>query len=49
MSGHPGTSDLLSDANAHGSSFEVLAKPLHPTFILDTVSGLLQHPQVGRK
>jgi DNA-binding NtrC family response regulator len=41
ISGHPGTSELLNDANAHGHSFEILAKPLHPTFILDTVSGLL--------
>ena len=41
ISGHPGTSDLLGAANDQGSSFEILAKPLHPTFILDTVSGLL--------
>jgi CheY-like chemotaxis protein len=41
ISGHPGTSDLLSDADAHGSSFEILAKPLHPKFILDIVSNLL--------
>jgi DNA-binding NtrC family response regulator len=41
ISGHPGTSELLNDANAHGSSFEILAKPLHPKFILDMVSNLL--------
>ena len=47
ISGHPGTSDLLNDANARGNSFEILAKPLHPTFILDTVSSLLPTPRNG--
>jgi len=47
ISGHPGTSELLNDANAQGHSFEILAKPLHPTFILDTVSGLLPGPRNG--
>jgi DNA-binding NtrC family response regulator len=41
ISGHPGTADLLNDAQQHGSTFEILAKPLHPTFILDMVSSLL--------
>lgn len=41
ISGHPGTTDLLNDAKSHGHSFDILAKPLHPTFILDTVNGLL--------
>jgi DNA-binding NtrC family response regulator len=45
MSGHPGTAELLNDAQQRGSSFEVLAKPLHPTFILDMVSGLLPGQQ----
>lgn len=48
ISGHPGTSDLLSDASEQGVSFEVLAKPLHPTFILDAVSGLLPQDQSMR-
>jgi CheY-like chemotaxis protein len=47
MSGHPGTAELLNDAQKQGSSFEVLAKPLHPTFILDMVSGLLPGQQNG--
>ncbi|HEX3891725.1 MAG TPA: response regulator [Terracidiphilus sp.] len=47
ISGHPGTSELLTDANAQGTSFEVLAKPLHPTFILDTVSDLLPEKSNG--
>ncbi|MGA7106948.1 MAG: hypothetical protein WBY75_04345, partial [Terracidiphilus sp.] len=41
ISGHPATAELLSDAKSHGHSFDILAKPLHPTFILDTVSDLL--------
>jgi DNA-binding NtrC family response regulator len=40
ISGHPGTSELLNDARLHGSSFEILAKPLHPSFVLDIVSDL---------
>jgi DNA-binding NtrC family response regulator len=47
ISGHPGTSELLNNAQKHGSSFEILAKPLHPTFILDTVSELLPGVQNG--
>jgi len=47
ISGHPGTSDLLNAAQQRGSSFEILAKPLHPTFILDTVSELLPGGQNG--
>jgi CheY-like chemotaxis protein len=39
ISGHPGTSELLNEAEKAGGSFEILAKPLHPTFILDMVSG----------
>jgi CheY-like chemotaxis protein len=47
ISGHPGTSELLTAAGQQGTSFEVLAKPLHPTFILDTVSDLLPHNHNG--
>lgn len=47
ISGHPGTSELLSEVREKGGSFEILAKPLHPTFILDTVSGLLPHEHNG--
>ena len=42
LSGASATSDLLAAAP---HSFEVLAKPLHPTFILDMVSGLLPGQQ----
>ncbi|MGB6690496.1 MAG: response regulator [Terracidiphilus sp.] len=41
LSGHPGTGDLLEGARERGHSFDILAKPLHPAFILDTVSNLL--------
>lgn len=47
MSGHPGTSELLAAAQEHGGSFDVLAKPLHPTFILEMVSGLLPDHATG--
>jgi DNA-binding NtrC family response regulator len=41
ISGHPGTAELLNEAKSHGLSYDILAKPLHPTFILDTVSTLI--------
>ena len=41
LSGHPGTADLLEGARAQGYDFNILAKPLHPAFILDMVSNLL--------
>jgi DNA-binding NtrC family response regulator len=47
ISGHPGTGALLNDARENGSLFEILAKPLHPTFILETVSNLLPEQKSG--
>lgn len=42
VSGHPGTEDLLKLANKEGGQLlEILAKPLHPTRILELVAGLL--------
>jgi CheY-like chemotaxis protein len=41
LSGQPGTSGLLEDARRNGHLFEILAKPLHPTFMLATVSEML--------
>lgn len=41
LSGHPGTTALLEGAREKGHHFDILAKPLHPAFILDTVSSLL--------
>lgn len=39
MSGYPGTIELLEEAQDRGYSFEILPKPLHPTSILEMVSG----------
>lgn len=41
FSGQPGTSDLLEEARRKGHLFEILAKPLHPSFMLATVSDML--------
>jgi FixJ family two-component response regulator len=37
FSGQASTSDLLQEAIAFGYSFELLAKPVHPTSLLDAV------------
>lgn len=41
FSGQPGASGLLEDARKKGHLFDILAKPLHPTFMLSTVSDML--------
>jgi DNA-binding NtrC family response regulator len=41
FSGQPDTGRLLEEADKKGYHFEVLAKPLHPSLILDTVNNLL--------
>jgi len=41
FSGQPGTSGLLEEAKKKGHLFEILAKPLHPSFMLATVSDML--------
>ncbi len=41
FSGQPGTTGLLEDARKKGHLFEILAKPLHPTYMLATVSDML--------
>lgn len=46
FSGQPGTSGLLEDAKKKGHLFEILAKPLHPTFMLATVADMLSSPPV---
>lgn len=35
------TTDLLADAAAKGYNFDILAKPVHPAVILETVSKML--------
>jgi len=41
FSGQPGTSGLLEEAKKKGHLFEILAKPLHPSIMLATVSNML--------
>jgi DNA-binding NtrC family response regulator len=41
FSGQPDTSRLVEEALKRGHRFEILAKPLPPTFLLETVAGLL--------
>ena len=40
FSGQPDTSRLLDEALKKGHHFDILAKPIHPGFILDTVSDM---------
>ena len=44
FSGQPGTGNLLEEAKKKGHLFEILAKPLHPTFMLATVANMLSTP-----
>lgn len=44
FSGQPGTGGLLEEAKRKGHLFEILAKPLHPTFMLATVANMLSSP-----
>lgn len=44
FSGQPGTGNLLEEAKKKGHLFEILAKPLHPTFMLATVANMLSSP-----
>ncbi len=39
MSGNPRTANLLAEAVRDGYTFEILAKPVHPTAILDRLRG----------
>jgi len=41
VSGHPDSAKLLETARTGGQSFEILAKPLHPTYILEMISRML--------
>ena len=40
FSGHAGTPALMEEAAKKGNTFEILAKPVHPLFMLDYVSSL---------
>ena len=41
ISGQPSVENLLQEARDKGHDFEILAKPVHPTEILDTIAALL--------
>ena len=41
VSGQPTVEQLLQKARDEGHSFDILAKPIHPTVILNTISNLL--------
>jgi DNA-binding NtrC family response regulator len=41
FSGHANTAMLLEEAGRKGHQFEVLAKPVHPTLMLERASALL--------
>ena len=40
FSGHQGTQALVEEAAKKGNMFEILAKPVHPLFLLDYVASL---------
>jgi DNA-binding response OmpR family regulator len=41
FSGQPSVEGLMQKAKSEGHVFEILAKPIHPTVMLDTISSLL--------
>jgi DNA-binding response OmpR family regulator len=41
FSGQPNTADLLAQAEADGHLFEIVAKPAHPTVMLDRAAHML--------
>jgi CheY-like chemotaxis protein len=41
VSGNNLTADLLKDAQAQGHKFDILAKPVHPSVILDRIKRML--------
>ena len=44
FSGQPSVEVLMQKAKSEGHNFEVMAKPVHPTVMLDAISTLL-HPE----
>ena len=47
FSGEQGTSDLLTKAATDGNIFEILAKPVPPTYMLEAAAGLLGTSPMG--
>lgn len=44
FSGQPATTEIAEQAAKKGHIFEILAKPMHPNFLLDAVASLLLLP-----
>jgi DNA-binding NtrC family response regulator len=47
VSGHESTRGLLEEAAKKGHIFDILAKPVHPTLILERAKGLLSTNRAG--
>ena len=47
FSGHQSTQTLMEEAAKKGNIFEILAKPVHPLFMLDYVASLFADAQEG--
>ncbi len=49
FSGQPATADLLRESRFRGLGFEVMAKPVHPTVILEQIQSLVGNGVLSRK
>src|ERR1700721_3872222 len=49
VSGHEKTGSLLEEAAKKGHMFDILPKPIHPTFILERAKGLLTASREGAR
>lgn len=49
FSGQPSVEGLLQKARAEGHNFEILAKPIHPSVVLTTISDLLSAREAWQK
>ncbi len=47
FSGQPSAEGLMQKARNEGHEFEIMAKPVHPTVMLDAISGLLCQTDSG--
>lgn len=47
ISGQAATGDLLEDARRRGHEFEILAKPVHPSVLLQKVRSVLEGAAAG--
>ena len=48
FSGQPATADLLREERFHGRGFEVMAKPVHPTVILEEIKAIVDSGVASR-